>query len=96
MQTREPCFDLFFSPPPSQGNIAQLDGPVGDTSDEEEDEEDEDNDEDDEDIDDKEEEENDDAAAREEVIHSLSILFMNYYNFKDSLMFRRLVILSYE
>ncbi|XP_011502598.1 PREDICTED: transcription initiation factor IIA subunit 1 isoform X2 [Ceratosolen solmsi marchali] len=49
-----------------QGNIAQLDGAVGDSSDEDDDEEEEEND-DDEDLDEeKEEEENDDSGAREE------------------------------
>ncbi|XP_033228716.1 transcription initiation factor IIA subunit 1 [Belonocnema kinseyi] len=49
-----------------QGNIAQMDGPLGDSSDDDEEEEEEDNDDDDEDLDDTQEEENDDAAAREE------------------------------
>ncbi|XP_034948097.1 transcription initiation factor IIA subunit 1 [Chelonus insularis] len=50
----------------TQGNIAQLDGQHGDTSDDDDDEEEEDNEDDDEDIDDKDEEENDDLGAREE------------------------------
>ncbi|XP_023288431.1 transcription initiation factor IIA subunit 1 isoform X2 [Orussus abietinus] len=53
-------------PVQNQGNIAQLDGPLGDSSDDDEEEEEEDNDDDDEDLDDKEEEENEEAAAREE------------------------------
>lgn len=50
-----------------QNNIAQLDGPLGDSSDDDEEEEEEDNEDEEEDLDDKEEEENDEAAAREEV-----------------------------
>ncbi|XP_017795301.1 PREDICTED: transcription initiation factor IIA subunit 1 isoform X2 [Habropoda laboriosa] len=50
----------------NQNNIAQLDGPLGDSSDDDEEEEEEDNEDEEEDLDDKEEEENDEAAAREE------------------------------
>ncbi|XP_012164433.1 transcription initiation factor IIA subunit 1 isoform X2 [Bombus vosnesenskii] len=50
----------------NQNNIAQLDGPLGDSSDDDEEEEEEDNEDEEEDLDDKEEDENDEAAAREE------------------------------
>ncbi|XP_017755640.1 PREDICTED: transcription initiation factor IIA subunit 1 isoform X2 [Eufriesea mexicana] len=50
----------------NQNNIAQLDGPFGDSSDDDEEEEEEDNEDEEEDLDDKEEEENDEAAAIEE------------------------------
>ncbi|XP_076165712.1 transcription factor IIA L [Ptiloglossa arizonensis] len=53
-------------PVQNQNNIAQLDGPLGDSSDDDEEEEEEDNEDEEEDLDDKEEEENDEAAAREE------------------------------
>lgn len=53
-------------PVQTQNNIAQLDGPLGDSSDDDEEEEEEDNEDEEEDLDDKEEEENDEAAAREE------------------------------
>ena len=53
-------------PVQSQNNIAQLDGPLGDSSDDDEEEEEEDNEDEEEDLDDKEEEENDEAATREE------------------------------
>lgn len=72
-----------------QGNIAQLDGPVGDTSDEDDDEEEEDNDDDDEDIDDREEEENDDAAAREEVIFINEFLFIEIFAFRVNVYYFR-------
>ncbi|XP_014212527.1 transcription initiation factor IIA subunit 1 [Copidosoma floridanum] len=49
-----------------QGNIAQLDGTVGDSTDDDDDEEEEDNDDDDDLDEDKEDEENDDSGAREE------------------------------
>ncbi|KAK0179873.1 hypothetical protein PV327_005584 [Microctonus hyperodae] len=50
----------------TSGNIAQLDGQHGDTSDDDEDDDEDDNDDDDEDLDDKDEEEQDDSGAREE------------------------------
>ncbi|KOX75955.1 Transcription initiation factor IIA subunit 1, partial [Melipona quadrifasciata] len=53
-------------PVQNQNNIAQLDGPLGDSSDDDEEEEEEDNEDEEEDLDDKEEEENDEAATREE------------------------------
>lgn len=53
-------------PVQNQNNIAQLDGPFGDSSDDDEEEEEEDNEDEEEDLDDKEEEENDEATAREE------------------------------
>ncbi|XP_076299476.1 transcription factor IIA L isoform X3 [Lasioglossum baleicum] len=53
-------------PVQNQNNIAQLDGPLGDSSDDDEEEEEEDNEDEEEDLEDKEEEENDEAAAREE------------------------------
>ena len=63
-------FLLFFY---KQNNIAQLDGPLGDSSDDDEEEEEEDNEDEEEDLDDKEEEENDEAATREEVFEILFI-----------------------
>lgn len=60
------CFVCFFILPKTN-NIAQLDGELGDTSDEDEDEEEDENDDEDEDFDEKEEEENEEAATREEV-----------------------------
>ncbi|CAD1479453.1 unnamed protein product [Heterotrigona itama] len=54
----------------NQNNIAQLDGPLGDSSDDDEEEEEEDNEDEEEDLDDKEEEENDEAATREEITRS--------------------------
>lgn len=60
-----------------QQNINQLDGAVGDSTDEDDDDE-EDNDDDDEDLEEKEEEENEEASAREEVDICYICIKINY------------------
>ncbi|XP_043276236.1 transcription initiation factor IIA subunit 1 isoform X2 [Venturia canescens] len=61
----QPVSQLPVQSQGTQGNMTQLDGPMGDSSDDDEEEEEDDNDDDDDDID-KDEEENDEAGACEE------------------------------